>query len=349
MVCLLGILILPTLATVVLSFTDWQFGAPTLRWIGLDNYAHLAADRVFWKSLGNTVLYVAVVVPVSVGLGLGVALLIEAGTSGRAFYRAAYFLPVTATLIAMATVWEIMLHPSIGLINVIVDALGLPKQNWLKHPDWALFALAGIGIWQALGLNMVLLLAGLKSIPRDLYEAAAIDGADGPWTRFVTVTLPMLGPAPVLRPHHQRHPQLPGVRHRGGADRGRAEQGDRGPALHDVPGRLQLLPRRLRCCHHRGVPGLRAAADTGARRVSPRNGCTTRDRRPPSALRRVPPRRAGDRRGGHAGALHLAAVALGEARRRDLHHRPPAAAVEVGCRTRISPRRSTRCRCTATC
>ena len=81
-VCLLGILILPTLATVVLSFTDWQFGAPTLRWIGLDNYAHLAADRVFWKSLGNTVLYVAVVVPVSVGLGLGVALLIEAGTLG---------------------------------------------------------------------------------------------------------------------------------------------------------------------------------------------------------------------------------------------------------------------------
>ena len=140
MFCLLGILILPTLATVVLSFTDWQFGAPTLRWIGLDNYAHLAADRVFWKSLGNTVLYVAVVVPVSVGLGLGVALLIEAGSSGRAFYRAAYFLPVTATLIAMATVWEIMLHPSIGLINVIVDALGFPKQNWLKHPDWALFA-----------------------------------------------------------------------------------------------------------------------------------------------------------------------------------------------------------------
>jgi multiple sugar transport system permease protein len=193
--CLFGILILPTLATVVLSFTDWQFGARTLRWIGIGNYLHLVEDRVFWKSLGNTVLYVSVVVPVSVGLGLVVALLIEAGTSGRAFYRAAYFLPVTATLIAMATVWEIMLHPSIGLVNVVIEALGLPKQNWLKDRDLALFTLAGIGIWQALGLNMVLLLAGLKSIPRDLYEAAAVDGADGPWTRFVTVTLPMLGPA----------------------------------------------------------------------------------------------------------------------------------------------------------
>lgn len=193
--CLFGILLLPTLATFALSFTDWQFGAPALRWIGLDNYAHLASDRVFWKSLANTVLYVAVVVPVSVGLGLGVALLIEAGPSGRAFYRAAYFLPVTATLIAMATVWEIMLHPSIGLINLLIEGLGFPKQNWLKDSDLALFALAGIGIWQALGLNMILLLAGLKSIPRDLYEAAAIDGADGPWTRFVSVTLPMLGPA----------------------------------------------------------------------------------------------------------------------------------------------------------
>jgi multiple sugar transport system permease protein len=193
--CLFGILILPTLATVVLSFTDWQFGARTLRWIGVGNYLHLAEDRVFWKSLGNTVLYVSLVVPVSVGLGLAVALLIEAGTSGRAFYRAAYFLPVTATLIAMATVWEIMLHPSIGLVNVVIEALGFPKQNWLKDRDLALFTLAGIGIWQALGLNMVLLLAGLKSIPRDLYEAAAVDGADGPWTRFVTVTLPMLGPA----------------------------------------------------------------------------------------------------------------------------------------------------------
>jgi multiple sugar transport system permease protein len=193
--CLFGILLLPTLATFVLSFTDWQFGAPTLRWIGVDNYAHLATDRVFWRSLSNTVLYVGVVVPVSVGLGLGVALLIEAGTSGRAFYRAAYFLPVTATLIAMATVWEIMLHPSVGLINLLIEGLGFPKQNWLKNPSLALFALAGIGIWQALGLNMILLLAGLKSIPRDLYEAAATDGADGPWTRFVTVTLPMLGPA----------------------------------------------------------------------------------------------------------------------------------------------------------
>ena len=192
---LLGILLLPTAATVLLSFTDWQFGAATLNWIGLGNYEKLVADRVFWRSLANTLLYVAVVVPASVFLGLGVAMLIEAGGSARAFYRAAYFLPVTATLIAMATVWEIMLHPSVGLINLAFEAVGLGKHNWLKDPALALPALAVIGIWQALGLNMVLFLAGLKSIPRDLYEAAAIDGADTWWDRFTTVTWPMLGPA----------------------------------------------------------------------------------------------------------------------------------------------------------
>ena len=189
----------------MLSFTDWQFGAPTCASIGLGNYAQLAADRVFWQSLGNTLLYVAIVVPVSVGLGLGVALLIEARHVGRAFYRAAYFLPVTATLIAMATVWEFMLHPSIGLINADrSSASGFPSSNWLKQSRLALFALAAIGIWQSLGLNMVLFLAGLKSIPRDLYEAAAIDGADGPWTRFRTVTWPMLGPTLIFVRDHQR-------------------------------------------------------------------------------------------------------------------------------------------------
>lgn len=194
-ILLLGILVLPTLATVVLSFTDWQFGAASLNWVGVDNYGALLGDEVFRRSLANTLLYVAMVVPASVVLGLVVALLIEAGTGLRAFYRAAYFLPVTATLIAMATVWEIMLHPSIGFINLVFDAAGLGKHNWLKDPALALPTLAAIGVWQMLGLNMILFLAGLKSIPRDLHEAASIDGADGWWSRFTTVTWPMLGPS----------------------------------------------------------------------------------------------------------------------------------------------------------
>ncbi len=185
----------PTVAVFALSLTNWQLGSSTLAFIGIDNYAQLFTDRVFWKSFGNTFLYCLVVVPGSVFLGLGLALLIESLSFGRGFYRAAYFLPVTSTLIAMAVVWEFLLHPTVGLVNLTFEAFGLKGTDWLKNPDTALFTLAGIGIWQSAGLNMVLFMAGLKAIPADLYEAAEIDGAASSWERFRCVTWPMLGPA----------------------------------------------------------------------------------------------------------------------------------------------------------
>lgn len=188
----------PAAAVIVLSFTDWTFGAPTIEWVGLDNYAELIGDRVFWTSLYNTLIYVAFVVPVSVFLGLGAALLIESGSSLQGFYRAAIFLPVTSTLLAMALVFQFAFHPTVGVINRTLMAVGIPTMDWLKNADAALFALGTIGIWQAVGLNMVLFLAGLKAVPKDLYEAAAIDGADGAWERFRRVTWPMLGPALVF-------------------------------------------------------------------------------------------------------------------------------------------------------
>ena len=188
----------PAVAVILLSLTDWTFGAPTIAWAGLANYQELWRDRVFWQSLRNTLAYVAFTVPLSVFLGLGVALLIEAGTHGRELYRALFFLPVMSTLLAMALVFQFAFHPSVGLVNKALALLGLPTTDWLKNPDTALYALGVIGIWQAVGLNMVLFLAGLKAIPRELYEAAAIDGADSAWERFRRVTWPMLGPALVF-------------------------------------------------------------------------------------------------------------------------------------------------------
>jgi len=188
------LLIGPILAVVALSVTDYQLGAQTMAFIGLDNYAEMFADRVFRTSLINTLLYVGTVVPGSVALGLGIALLIEAGDSGKAFYRAVYFLPVMATLIAMAIVWEFMLHPQFGLANLALKAVGLTPQNWLTDGDLALWVLAVIGIWQAVGFNMVLFLAGIVSIPRFLYDAAEMDGVPSAWERFRLVTWPMLGP-----------------------------------------------------------------------------------------------------------------------------------------------------------
>ena len=185
----------PTAAVFALSLTDWQLGAPSLAFIGIDNYRQLFADEVFWRSLRNTFVYCLVSVPGSVFLGLGLALLIEGVTFARGFYRAAYFLPVTSTLIAMAVVWEFLLHPSVGLVNLTLEAIGWRGTDWLKNPATALYTLAAIGIWQSAGLNMVLFMAGLKAIPRDLYEAAEIDGAGSGWERFRCVTWPMLGPA----------------------------------------------------------------------------------------------------------------------------------------------------------
>lgn len=191
---MLLLLIGPVFAVLLLSFTDYQLGAKSFDFIGLENYIELAGERVFWKSLGNTLAYVAVVVPVSLALGLGTALLIESGRSWRAFYRAVYFVPVMATLIAMAIAWEFMLHPQFGLVNLALKSLGLAPQNWLNDPALALWGLATIGIWQSFGFNMVLFLAGIVSIPKHLYEAAEMDGARSAWQRFRLVTWPMLGP-----------------------------------------------------------------------------------------------------------------------------------------------------------
>jgi multiple sugar transport system permease protein len=194
LILILLFLIGPLVCVALLSLTDYQLGASTLKYVGGKNYSEMFADRVFRKSLTNTLLYVAITVPGSVLLGLGAALLIEADKGLRTFYRAIYFLPVMATLIAMSIVWEFMLHPQFGIVNQLVKALGLARIDWLQNQSVVLFTLSGIGIWQSLGFNMVLFMAGLTSIPKDLYEAAAVDGADSAIDRFRLVTWPMLGP-----------------------------------------------------------------------------------------------------------------------------------------------------------
>ena len=191
---LLCLFVLPIGGVLVIAVTDWQFGARTMSFVGTRNFSELFSDKAFRASLANTILYVLMVVPGSVFLGLFIALLIESGKSLRAFYRAIHFIPFMATLAAMAIAWEALLHPTIGLVNQTLSALGLPTANWLRDEKTVLPFLAVIAIWQNLGFAMVLFLAGLKSIPRDLYDAADIDGADSWLDRLRTVTLPMLGP-----------------------------------------------------------------------------------------------------------------------------------------------------------
>ena len=191
---LLLFLILPCLGVVIMAFTDWQLGQNTIQFTGLQNLTELATDDVFRQSASNTLLYAALVTPASVLLGLWLAVLIESSPIGRAFFRSAFFLPVVSTTVAMAIVWEFLLHPSLGPVNALLSLAGIPRQSFLNNPATVLPTLAMIGIWENAGYNMVLFMAGLKAIPRDLYDAAAVDGAHRPYERFWTVTFPLLGP-----------------------------------------------------------------------------------------------------------------------------------------------------------
>jgi multiple sugar transport system permease protein len=193
-VLILLMLVIPVCIVGVMSFTDWQFGAASLAWVGLENYQELWSDSVFRQSISNTLLYLVMVTSGSIAIGLGAALLIESDHQFRGFYRTAFFMPVASTMIAMAVVWQFLLHPNVGLINQMLELVGMEPRNWLNDGDLALYSLAVIGIWQMSGLALVLFLAGLKSIPQDIRDAGALDGIDHPLDRFRRITWPLLGP-----------------------------------------------------------------------------------------------------------------------------------------------------------
>lgn len=188
----------PVLAVAVLSFTDYQLGARTFAWVGWENYAVLFTDPIGRRAVVNTLLYVAVVIPASVVLALWVALGVHRIARWNAMLagvlRTAYFMPVAATLVAMATVWQMLMHPSLGILNQALAQVGLPGQGWLSDREIVLYSLAVIGVWETVGYNMVLFLAGLAAIPGHLYDAAETDGVRLGWDRFWTITWPLLGP-----------------------------------------------------------------------------------------------------------------------------------------------------------
>jgi len=187
------LLLLPTLAAIAMAFTDYELGLIPV-WIGFENFHELMEDRGFRRSFFNTIIYVGLVAPLSVGLGLALALLIEAGARGRVFFRAVFFLPVVSLTVAMAAAWQYLLHPTIGPVNTLLRAIGVAGPAWLSSSDTVLISLAAIGVWENAGFNMVLFMAGLTAIPRELREAASVDGARSGWSRFWLVTWPLLGP-----------------------------------------------------------------------------------------------------------------------------------------------------------
>ncbi len=193
---------LPVLAGFALSFTDFDIYAladiGNLRFVGLANYVELLQTPLFWKALGNTLYFVIVGVPLSIAVSLGAALLLNSKLARfKSFFRVALFAPVVTTLVAVAIVWRYLLHTRSGLINYGLEAMGLAPIDWLGDPRWAMPAIILFAVWKNFGYNMIIFLAGLQSIPEELYEAARIDGASS-WQQLRYVTLPSLAPVILL-------------------------------------------------------------------------------------------------------------------------------------------------------
>jgi multiple sugar transport system permease protein len=185
---------IPTLATFVLAFTRYDILAGTITWAGLDNFTAIFRDEVWWKAIGNTIVYTFFTVPVAMAIAVVIAVLLNTKLRARAWYRTAVFMPHITATVAIALVWMWMFEPNIGLINWALSWFGVRGPAWLADPAWAMPAVILMSIWKGIGLKMVIYLAALQGIPHELYEAAEIDGA-GPVRRFFSITLPLLGPA----------------------------------------------------------------------------------------------------------------------------------------------------------
>jgi multiple sugar transport system permease protein len=187
----------PTAEALLTSLTDWNIVGPR-RFVGLENYRRLAVDPTFWKVMGNTFQYLAVGVLVSLGLSFLIAYHLDRVRVGHGLLRALYFVPHLTTAVAMGWVWKWLYQPvPIGLFNGLLVGAGFAQQPFLRSTDQALYAVLAPAVWAGLGFQVVVFLAGLKAIPPEYYEAAAIDGA-GSWRTLVDVTLPLLRPTIVF-------------------------------------------------------------------------------------------------------------------------------------------------------
>ncbi len=188
----------PILVSFITSFTDMRvtdIRAPFgINFVGLENYADVFSDPTFRKAAVNTIVYVVVAVPLTMGLGLLVAFGLNQGIVRlRNVFRLGYFLPYVTSIVAIAVVWRLLLGTETGLINGLLDMIGIQGQGWLTDTSYSLWSIIAMTTWRGLGLQMIIFLAGLQTIPKELYEAAATDGA-GRWKQFRHVTLPLLRP-----------------------------------------------------------------------------------------------------------------------------------------------------------
>lgn len=192
-VLLAGFTHVPAIETLVHSFFSTARGRRHSHFVGLDNYAHLISDPVFWQAMTNNLIYAALTIPLSMALALVMALLVQGKLRGRGFLRMAFFTPTVLPLIAVANIWIFFYTPGFGLIDQVRSLFGLHNSNLLGQGGSALYAIAAVSVWKEAGFFMIFYLAALQTIPPSLIEAARLEGASN-WQVFRKVTLPLIMP-----------------------------------------------------------------------------------------------------------------------------------------------------------
>lgn len=195
---LLVLTLFPIIYAFWISLHDWSLIPRDYPFIGLENYVRALHDTVAVKSMTNTFVYTIVTVPVSMALSLGLALILnQDNLPFRTFFRTVYFIPVITSWTAVSFIWRWLFEPRYGVVNGILNSVGIYGITWLASPQYALPAIMVVAIWKSLGYNMVIFMAGLKGIPHEYYEAARIDGANR-WQLFWSITFPLLNPTLVF-------------------------------------------------------------------------------------------------------------------------------------------------------
>lgn len=182
----------PMIASLIMSFTNWSI-LGSVNWVGAANYVHLVHDSLFWKSLEVTFVFSAISVPLDVVASLGIAMLMNRPLPGRGIFRALFYLPELVPAVASSILWLWAYNTHFGIFNYILNTMGLTSIPWLESSSWVIPSFIILSLWTSGGSRMIIFLAGLQTVPKELIEAAQLDGASV-WARFRHITIPMISP-----------------------------------------------------------------------------------------------------------------------------------------------------------
>ncbi len=182
----------PVAFSILLTFNKWNIISP-MHYSGLTNYVHLIHDEFFIKSIGNTLIFLVINIPLQIIIALFLAEVLNQKIKFRGFFRAAFFLPVIVSGVVVTILWQQLYGFDTGLLNRILTAIGLGRIGWLVDPSWAMPSIAIMATWKNVGLYIILFLVGLQTVPKNYYEAADLEGANH-WQKFKNITLPMINP-----------------------------------------------------------------------------------------------------------------------------------------------------------